>query len=195
MSRAISRPTVTQACLDGLAEAEATYSAWTGGVTMRAAPESFVQTVISKRLFEAGSLLLLEASVKQLLAFAAGENFVEDGPGRSGRIDIVTYYKSRAPRFLIEIKKLGKKDSFKEDHARILDLMTRIPSIQNGFLVGYSVAAKLDTVEKRLLQPVSGLAVRIVRKPEVVPVKSLLQKDRLLGAAIYRVDRPAASDA
>jgi hypothetical protein len=193
MSRAVPRPTVSQACLEGLAEAETTYSAWTGGATMRAAPESFVQTIIARRLHEAGSLLLLEASVKQLLAFASGDDVVEDGTSRAGRIDLVTYYKSRAPRFLIEIKKLGKKDSFREDHARILDLMARIPTIQNGFLVGYTVAAKADTIEQRLQQPVSGLSVKIVRRPALIPVKSLLKKERLLGAAIYRVDAPGAA--
>ncbi|OGB47565.1 MAG: hypothetical protein A2W72_05890 [Burkholderiales bacterium RIFCSPLOWO2_12_67_14] len=162
---------------------------------MRAAPESFVQTIIATKLFEAGSLLLLEASVKQLLAFAAGEDVIDESPRRAGRIDIVTYYKSKAPRFLIEIKKLGKKDSLKEDHARILELMNRIPSIQNGFLVGYTVAAKAETLETRLQDPVSGLAVRIVRKPGIINVTSLQQKDRLLGAAIYRVDRPKRGDA
>jgi hypothetical protein len=190
MSRAISRPTFLQACLDGLVEAEEIYSAWTGGVTMRAAPESFVQTVIAKRLHEAGSLLLLEASVKQLLAFASGDEIVEDKVERNGRIDIVTYYKSKSPRFLIEIKKLGKSGSFRADHARILSLITKIPSLQNGFLVGYTVAAESDTVERRLQEPVSGLAVKIIRKPSLITVKSLLNKERLLGAAIYRVDRP-----
>lgn len=191
MTRAISRPTVSQACLDGLAEAEETYSAWTGGVTMRAAPESFVQTVIAKRLHAAGSLLILEASVKQLLAFAAGDEIVKDNAARTGRIDIVTYYKSKAPRFLIEIKKLGKSGSFREDHERIVSLMAKIPSLQNGFLVGYTVAAESDTVERRLQEPVTGLAVKIIRKPSLVTVKSQLNKERLLGAAIYRVDRPS----
>lgn len=190
MSRAITRPAISKACLEGLIEAEATYSAWTGGVTMRAAPESFVQTVIAKRLHEAGSLLLLEVSVKQLLAFASGDEIIEDRTGRKGRIDIVTYYKSKAPRFLVEIKKLGKVDSFKEDRDRFLNLMAKIPALQNGFLVGYTVAAKFDTVERRLQQPVSGLSLKISHKPEFLSVKSLMNKDRLLGVAIYRVDRP-----
>lgn len=192
MSRAISRRTISQACFDGLAEAEATYSAWTGGVTMRAAPESFVQTVIAKRLHEAGALLLLEASVKQLLAFASGDEIVEDNAGRNGRIDIATYYKSKAPRFLIEIKKLGKSGSFRKDHERILSLMAKIPSLQNGFLVGYTTAVESDTVERRLREPVSGLSVKIICKSSLIPVKSLYKKERLLGVAIYRVDRPIA---
>ena len=162
---------------------------------MRAAPESFVQTMIATKLHEAGTKLFLEASVKQLMAFAKGADEPEDNEPRSGRIDIVTYYKSNEPRFLIEIKKLGKKDSFRADYDRIVSIMKRISSVQNGFLVGYTVAASKETVLNRLQQPVVGLHVKMVRKPIFVSVKSRLGKERVLGAAVYRIDPGTRRDA
>ena len=188
MSKALPRPAISKACFDGVMHAETVYSSWSGGVTMRAAPESFVQTMIAAKLHEAGTKLFLEASVKQLMAFAQGADEHEDNEPRSGRIDIVTYYISNKPRFLIEIKKLGKKDSFRADHDRIISIMKRISSVQNGFLVGYTVAASKETVLNRLQQPVVGLHVQMVRKPIFLSVKSRLGKERVLGAAVYRVD-------
>jgi hypothetical protein len=175
--------------------AEKVYASWTGGVTMRAAPESFVQTMIAQKLHEAGTKLFLEASVKALIAFSEGETDSDEKGPTGGRIDIATYYKSHRPRFLIEIKKLGKKGSFRADHDRIVSLMNRVESIQNGFLVGYTVAAKENTVSMRLSYPVDELKVRMVRKPDVISVKSKLGKESFLGAAVYRIDRAAANEA
>jgi hypothetical protein len=173
--------------------AESVYSMWTGGVTMRAAPESFVQTMIAQKLHEAGTKLFLEASVKQLMKFTQGQEDIEDDTPSSGRIDIATYFESRKPRFLIEIKKLGKKESFRADHDRIVKLMKVVPSIQNGFLVGYTTAANKETVTGRLLEPVTRLKVRMVRKPDIISVKSIFSKQRYLGAAVYRIDHEATA--
>ena len=67
MSRAVPRKALINACKFAITEAEERYSKWSGGITMRAAPESLVQTILAEQLFKAGGQIALEASVRMLV--------------------------------------------------------------------------------------------------------------------------------
>lgn len=191
MSRTIPRPKITLACKHALEEAEETYREWTGGVSMRAAPESFVQTLLAKKLHsEFGISVLLEASVEDIRKVTSGEQLVDPEP-KGGRIDIVAYYKSAEPRFLIELKKLTRSYSLKADTERIRELMKCNSSIQNGLLVAYTMAVKEATVLERLSAQAALLGIKQVQTLDARPAKSRRGKDRVLAGAVYRVDREA----
>ena len=189
MTRAVSRPTVTQACLDAISEAEARHVLWSGGVTMRAAPESLVQAIVAESLGSAGVRLLLEVSLKDLRAIAQGVVLSSESDSKNGRVDLAVYYKSKMPRFVIEIKKVQSKTALLSDCRRIHDLLRDCPSIQNGLMIGYTVAARLNTVNDRLNGIVQITGSRIVRLLKPLPVINKRSAPRFLGAAVYRVDR------
>lgn len=189
MSRAISRPTITKACLDAVKEAEHRHAEWSGGITMRAAPESLVQAIVAEILGKAGARLLLEVSVDDLTTVAAGGLLPLDPIGKGGRVDLAVYYKSKAPRFVVEIKKIQSGKSLLADCRRIHDLLGHCPTLQNGLMLGYTVAAKVSTVQARLDAVSHVTGSRIIRHLEPMSVMSKLSLPRLLGAALYRVDR------
>ncbi|MFY9328480.1 MAG: hypothetical protein WAO76_10740, partial [Georgfuchsia sp.] len=149
------------------------------------------QTIIAEKLAELGIQLLLEASVKDLRAMASGESIADEYSGRGGRIDIAVYYQSKMPRFLIEIKKITDGNSLAQDHKRIVEMLHDCPTIQNGLMIGYTTAAKADTVRSRLEAIRTQTNSRIVRRLPMQSVKGKRGQNRILGAAVYRVDRNA----
>lgn len=190
MSRAIARSRVADAIVEGLDAAEEKYILWTRGTTMRAAPESFVQTQIAEKLHELGLTLLLEASVADIASYARdGELLTDSSQKLGGRFDIVAYYKSRQPRFLIEIKKLNSQNSLNADHKRIRQVMAMNEGVQNGFLVAYGTAVKEATILNRVRNCAHSLAAPIVRDFGPQDVKSKKGLIRILAGAVLRVDR------
>ena len=189
MTRATPRRSVTQACLDAIGEAERRHASWSGGVTMRAAPESLIQAIVAEFLGKAGVRLLLEVSLKDLRAIASGDMLTGDYVSGNGRVDLAVYYKSKMPRFVIEIKKIQNTRSLQADCRRIHDLLRDCPTIQNGLMLGYTMAARMSTVEGRLEGVANVTGSRIVRKLEPIAVTSKRAAARFLGAAVYRVDR------
>jgi hypothetical protein len=184
-----------EACVDAIALAEADYSKWTGGYTMRSAPESFVQTYVAQALARAGATVHLEASVKLILQVASGLDDIEVPRSEGGRIDIAVFYKSKAkkktPRFILEVKKLSTHHSLDEDHARVLEVLERCPNMQNGILVGYTTAVNADTAEGRLKAVTEHLGCKRIKSYGPHPVKGRNGDSRFLSAGIFRVDRSA----
>lgn len=189
MTRAVPRPEVTKACLAAVIEAEARHVRWSDGITMRAAPESLIQSIVAEMLGNTGVQLLLEVSLKDLRAVASGSILTTEAGGRNGRVDLAVYYKSKMPRFIIEIKKITNSNSLVADCIRIRELLKDCPTIQNGLMLGYTTAAKTSTVETRLKGVTKTTGARLVRKIETISVLNKRLDSRYLGAAVYRVDR------
>lgn len=189
MTRAVPRREVITACLDAVLAAEARHVRWSDGITMRAAPESLIQSIVAEMLGNTDVQLLLEVSLKDLRSVASGNILTTETGGRSGRVDLAVYYKSKMPRFVIEIKKITNSNSLTADCSRIHELLRDCPTIQNGLMLGYTTAAKISTVEARLKDVTKTTGARMVRKIDPVPVLSKKLASRYLGAAVYRVDR------
>lgn len=208
MTNAIPRKSLIDACINAIKEAEDTYIKWTpDSYSMRVAPESFVQMIIAQKLFavdstQGGVKLLLEASVAELLKL---QDMKPDKKTRTGRIDLVVYYKSKAPRLLIEVKKITKKNSLNEDLGRVLNLMAKCKKIQNGVLVGYEARStdknldrlfnELDAELKSVMKPkeYAGWRVEKVRMDKK-PGANTKKGERYLHAVVYKVSRPKSSN-
>ena len=189
MSKTIPRSKVTSAIIEALDEAERKYKLWTRGSTMRAAPESFVQTQVAEKLHGLGLILLLEASVADIASFARdGEVSAESDLAIGGRFDIVAYYHSRQPRFIIEIKKLNSKNSLNADCERIRRVMAMNKGIQNGLLVGYGTAVHEKTILNRIQGCAQSLAISVVQTLAPQEVRSKKGLVRKLAGAVFRVD-------
>ena len=189
MSKAISRPSVTLALIQALETAEKKYSEWTGGITMRAAPESLVQTIVAEHVASLNSRILLEASVVSII-LDSGEELPEELPrNKRGRIDIAIYYKSRIPRFVVEIKKLSNKQSLNEDHDRIVKLMQICPKIQNGLMLGYATSDEPEKLLELIKSVSASTNTPIVRTLKPIPVIGRNGLPRFLAGAVYRVGR------
>jgi hypothetical protein len=209
MANAVSRKDILDTCEKAIFVAEKTYRAWTPSeFSMRAAPESFVQMIIAGELSKldkktGGVKLLLEASVAELLK--KPEDKKSSRSIRTGRIDIVVYYKSmpQRPRLLIEVKKITRPSSFNEDLKRILELMDRCEEIQNGVLIGYGTRVKKDKLtelfentkrelKKELQGSYKGYRLVGVREAEF-PVVNTRAGERTFNAMIFKVSRPKVS--
>ena len=188
MTRAISRPSVTQACLCALGHAEIKYSYWSGGTTMRAAPESLVQVVLAEELAALGITLRLEASVRSLYADSGIEPPASLPRNERGRIDIALYFKSSQPRFIVEVKKLRSAKSMNEDQERIIKLLQDCPNIQNGIMLGYATSPHSRELDTLLDAARHESGTRIVRRMSPVEVQGKDGKPRFLAGAVFRVD-------
>ena len=203
MARSVPLRAILDACRDALNEAEDAYSEWSGGITVRAAPESLVQTYIAQELakLKPAPKLLLEASVVAITRKAEDlehEDADANGEQLGGRLDLALYYAVKKtgamPRVLIEVKKLTKNDSIAIDLERIRKLMTRLPGIQRGVLVGYTTRVNEATIDGLIKAQIAGdtnatLPVRVARKIKIRPAKSRKRKVVQLGGAVYVVRR------
>lgn len=185
---------ITRACIKAISVAEKKHAAWSHGVTMRAAPESLVQTLVAEAVAKEGLKLLLEVSVADMKRLRMDAPLTEhDEAARRGRVDLAIYNKSDEPRFIIEIKKLsGSGACVLEDCRRIHDLLAACPSIQKGIIVGYTVAAKSSTIDNRIEAARSATGTKIIEVMKVKPVFSKKGASRLLGAAVFLVGRHQA---
>lgn len=187
----VSSAALVRASLAAVSLAERRYAKWSDGVTMRAAPESLVQTIVAERVARLGIKVLLEVSVKDLKDIQQGEALDETvSSTRSGRVDIAAYYKSTEVRFVVEIKKLfGNGSCLLEDCRRIHDLLTVCSSLQEGLMLGYTAAANVSTVMRRIDSAATITNSTIAKLAPLLPVRSPKGKARVLGAAVFEVTR------
>lgn len=190
MSRAASLQSVAVACCEALAESQERYSRWTGGVNMRAAPESFVQTMIGEKLYGAGARIRLEAPVSAIRALigAGTEEVDTDGDARGGRIDVAVYFKgaAKAPRFIVEVKKLPNARGWKADVERIRDLMHHVQAIKGGLLVGYTAALGQAAVDRTIDRAIAP-GMTVIQRMLTRKVKTRSGIVRYIGGAVYHV--------
>ena len=187
----IPQKALIKACLSAVTLAERRHAKWSNGVTMRAAPESLVQTITAETIARTGMRLLLEVSVNDLKRLQRGEALDDnDSATRSGRVDIAAYYKSTEVRFIVEIKKLsGNGKCLLEDCRRIHDLLAACPSLQSGIMLGYTVAANASTVVSRIEATRVATGSRVAKLMPMEPVTSKKGAARVLGAAVFCVTR------
>lgn len=185
---------IERACIKAISVAEKKHAHWSRGVTMRAAPESLVQTLVAEAVAKEGMKLLLEVSVADMKRLQRNEPLTEDDAAtRKGRVDLAVYNESDMPRFIIEIKKLsGSGDCILEDCRRIHDLLAACPSIQRGLILGYTVATKQATINNRIESARVATGCKVSKRLKVQPVVSKKGASRLLGAAVFRVGRQQA---
>lgn len=197
----VARPRVMDACIGSIMEAEVEYVAWTG-TTMRSAPESFLQFLLAQKLHKMGLPLRLEVAVATVMKAAGDSHSTAPRPRNySGRFDLVVYYKSTptSPRFIIELKKIGGHGSLNDDADRVSQVLARTKStLQDGILVAYTTARKMETVvgriegvKRKIAEHLLATAtVQLVRQMGPVPVMGVRNQPMHLGAAILRVSRP-----
>ncbi len=190
MTRGLSTKIIADACLKGLQRSEKIHAKWTGGLTMRAAPEWFVQTIVAEEIARLGPRLHLEESIGRILENAKVKHPKRLPRNERGRVDIAIYYKSGMPQMILEVKKIGKASSMDADKARTTAMMDLCKGIRHGLLLGYTTARRPATVEQRLAAVAVQTGAKIIRRLKLVQVTGKLGDDRVLGAAVYRVNRP-----
>lgn len=191
MSRAVSIKTIIEACEAAIAEAEHTYSNWSGGITMRAAPESLVQIKLAEKISEKGVRVVLEYGVRQFMEESNGKSpALEKIPRNSqGRFDIVAFFKKGEPRLIIEVKKLNGSMSLDRDHKRIQEILQACPGVQCGIIVAYGTAAEKQTLTNRLKSQKSLDGIKLLQPVGPIPVTGKTGRPRFLAAGIYHVQR------
>lgn len=189
MSRAISITALLDACANAVMQAEDKYSKWSGGITMRAAPESLVQTILAEYLHEkAGARVILEQSFDQLLELSSIPS-KEKQKKDQRRLDLAIFYNSGKPRILVEIKKITKSESLQADCTRIQELLNQCPKIQCGFILAYRTAAKEQTIQDSIINVNQSSEMKLKRKIPITKVTGKTGLPRFLGGAVFRVDR------
>lgn len=156
------------ACLKGVKSAFKTHYAFTGGLSLRHAPEAFIQGQIALTLSKL-AYVTLESHVYETL-FDAGAELRGKAPRNgSGRIDVVTWWKNGTPRLLIEVKKLRQKDAITADVKRLRQLLGRGGSMREGLVVVYTDAQKPKTIDNRLASAANSSGAKLSQRTGTIP--------------------------
>lgn len=140
------------ACLSGVEQAFKFHYSFTGGLSLSAAPESFIQVNIFRMLAKelgVGGWVTMEESVQGLLKEGGAERRGCVPRNKHGRIDIVTWWKSGKPRLLIEVKKVYAINSLGRDVRRLGQVLNRGGTTRHGLVVAYAEAKTKKTLETR----------------------------------------------
>jgi hypothetical protein len=146
---------IADCCLDGVVKAAKEYGKWSGGVSLRSAPESithiFVAESLAKELSEGregSKIISLEEKPMDLIRTSVPSTKATKGKRiERGRIDI-TVWKKGNPWLVVEVKRHSSRRSINEDVKRIRKLFN-CPSIKAGFVVVVTQAKKKGVVEDR----------------------------------------------
>jgi hypothetical protein len=156
------------ACLRGVQSAFKAHYKFSGGLSLRYAPEAFIQGQIALALSKL-AYVTLESHVYDTL-FEAGAELRGKAPRNgSGRIDIVTWWKKGTPRFLIEVKKLNHKEAITADVKRLRQLLGRGGSTREGLVVVYTGAQKPKTIDDRLNFAAQSSGAKLSQRTGVIP--------------------------
>lgn len=137
-------------CIRGVVSAFKKHHKFTGGLSLRYAPEAFMQGEIALALSKIAPYVTLESHVCHALSEAGAELRGKTPRNSGGRIDIVTWWKNGSPRFLIEVKKLIAREAISADVKRLRQLLGRGGSTREGLVVVYASAQKPSTIDDRL---------------------------------------------
>jgi hypothetical protein len=138
------------ACIKAVQTAFKQHWNFTGGLPLTFAPEAFIQGQIALELAKHNLYVSLESKVYDTLAEAGAEMRGKKMRRGGGRLDLVTWWKSGAPRHLIEVKKLRHKEAVSADAKRIKAMLNRGGTTRQGLIVLYADAKKPDTVTRRI---------------------------------------------
>lgn len=149
MPSSISRKMVTDLCHEGVEDARKKYETWSGGWSLRVAPESLTQASIAEKLATSSPYVTLEDKITYLLKMSRAMNPHSIPGGKNQRADITLWNGNSTPRFVIEVKKLSGNDCCSRDAARLRWIISRCPSISAGFVVAITHAVEKHTISKK----------------------------------------------
>ena len=174
------------ACISGVVNAFNKHYKFTGGLSLRSAPEAFIQGEIAISLSKIARYVTLESDVRLLLHTSGAE--LRGRQPRSGRIDVTAWWKNKKPRFVIEVKKAFSNESISSDVKRLKQVMERGGSCRDGLVIVYSDASHQSTLDRRFKNIAAACKARHSRtgRPRKFhdPVS---EKERYWQAACYRV--------
>lgn len=173
------------ACLRGVRSAFKKHHKFTGGYSLRQAPEAFIQGEIACALSKVARYVTLESSVNKLLAAAGAE--LRGKKPRNGRIDLTVWWKGRTPRSVIEVKKVYSRDSINSDAKRLRQVLRRGGTNREGIVVVYSDAAKIETLTKRFSTIAARSGARASTMSKVVKFQNEEGQVRYWQAACFVV--------
>jgi len=172
-------------CLKGVQSAFKKHHQFTGGYSLRQAPEAFIQGEMACAMGRAKHFVTLESGVKMLLQAAGAE--MRGRKPRNGRIDLAVWWKGDRPRYVIEVKKVFSNDSITSDAKRLRQVLGRKGTLRRGLVVVYSDAAKIETLESRFDAIADKSNTTVREKTTVYEFVDNLQRVRYWQAACFVV--------
>ena len=160
-------------CIKGVISAFNKHHKFTGGLSLRYAPEAFIQGEIALALSRIAPYVTLESHVCHALSEAGAERRGKIPRSSSGRIDIVTWWKNGSPRFLIEVKKLIAREAISADVRRLRQLLGRGGSTREGLVVVYTSGQKPRTIDDRLKYAASSSGAILSERTGPIAFKSV----------------------
>jgi len=153
----ISKKEIAAICLNGVAAAAKKYKKWSGGVSLRSAPENFTHIILAEYLANKlgknctwSKLITLEEKPKDLIQASGCPIKIKMSRRiERGRIDISVWDKKEMPWLIIEVKRHSGHKSINDDVKRIRTLFKGCPSIKAGFIVVVTQANEAETLRKR----------------------------------------------
>lgn len=173
------------ACITGVRSAFRKHHYFTGGFSLRHAPEAFIQGEIASALAQVAQYVTLESSVQMLLREAGAE--MRGKKPRNGRIDIAVWWANGTPRFVIEVKKVYAKDSISSDAKRLKQVLGRGGTSREGIVIVYSDAAKPETLQNRFQSIASRSKTRPSTSSRIVKFQDEEDRTRYWQAACFVV--------
>lgn len=137
-------------CIKGVRNAFNVHLKLTGGLPLTFAPEAYIQGHIATELAKLNVYVSLETSVYGTLFDAGAELRGKPSKRMGGRIDLVTWWKNKKPRLLIEVKKLRHREAITADAKRLRQLLGRGGSLRHGLVVVYADAKRAQTITSRI---------------------------------------------
>jgi hypothetical protein len=190
MPKNISRNEIVNICFNGVEQARKRYEIWSGGWSLRSAPESLTQVVVAEILAKKLPYITLEDKVSYLIDMSGAKKGVIIPGNKLGRVDITLWNQNSTPRMVIEIKKTSGKKSISDDTHRIKKLIERCPSIQAGIVVAITHASKKGTLAKRFDDISKESCITEYSLSPVTETVSKKDKHVYFGCACYVVKNP-----
>jgi hypothetical protein len=157
------------ACTRGVKNAFKLHMQLTGGLPLTFAPEAFIQGQIALELAKLNVFVSLETSVYETLADAGAELRGRPSKRMGGRIDLVTWWKNKTPRLLIEVKKLRHKEAISADAKRLRQMLGKGGSLRYGLVVVYADAKKAKTITSRINHAAKTKGCKLKKRTGPVP--------------------------
>lgn len=157
---------------------------------MTFAPEAFIQGQIALELAKLHVFVSLETSVYETLADAGAELRGKPSRRMGGRIDLVTWWKNKKPRLLIEVKKLRHKEAISADAKRLRQMLGRGGSVRYGLVIAYADAKRSKTITSRIDHAAKTKGCTLIQRTGPVPFEANWDSgsDWHYEVACFRVD-------
>ncbi|WP_143424264.1 hypothetical protein [Geoanaerobacter pelophilus] len=148
MPSRISIPSIINATLTGIKNAQTQYQVWTGGNWLWQAPEYLITTNIAANIsgIKGSKYITLENGASEAIedAGAKGRGRLPTDFREAGRVDILLWWADNTPRAIIEVKnQISGTDQYHHDLKRISSFLKRKPdvsSLQFGLFAFYDSA-------------------------------------------------------